>query len=68
MKALVRVIAFLILIAATSAGAGPLVQEVSYPGGSERVLFLDPGKPKATVILLVGGDGGINLTPDGTLW
>ena len=68
MRTLIPVIVWVILVAATSAGAGPLVQEVSYPGGSERVLFLDPGKPKATVILLVGGDGGINLTPDGTLW
>jgi pimeloyl-ACP methyl ester carboxylesterase len=55
------------LIAASDAGAGAVVQEVSYSGGSERVLFLDPGKPKATVILLVGGDGAIKLASDGAV-
>ena len=50
-----------------SAGTSTLVQEVSYSGGSERALLLDPGKPKATVILLVGGDGVIKLASDGAV-
>lgn len=69
MRKLATLAAILALIAAgdVGAGTGALVQEVSYSGGSERVLLLDPGKPKATVILLVGGDGAIKLASDGAV-
>ena len=35
------------------------------PGVTQRILVLGPEKPKATVILFAGGDGGLRLTPQG---
>lgn len=47
--------------------AAQLVQELAYPGDSERVLLISPDHPKATVILLVGSDGVIGLGPNGEI-
>jgi pimeloyl-ACP methyl ester carboxylesterase len=37
------------------------------PGVTQRLLVLSPAQPKATVVLFAGGDGGLQLRPDGTL-
>ncbi|RXZ37090.1 alpha/beta hydrolase [Oxalobacteraceae bacterium CAVE-383] len=36
-------------------------------GVTQRMVVLAPPEPKATVILFSGGDGGLNIQPDGTL-
>jgi pimeloyl-ACP methyl ester carboxylesterase len=36
-------------------------------GITQRMIVLAPPEPKATVILFSGGDGGLNIQPDGTL-
>ncbi len=35
------------------------------PGVTERMIVLTPKDPKATVILLAGGHGGLQITPEG---
>src|SRR5580658_9136166 len=55
--------------AAAQAAAGqPVVVDLAVPsGGSERVLYLAAAQPRATVILLSGGDGMLNIDPAGTI-
>jgi hypothetical protein len=53
------------LASSVSATPTAVVKDVSYPGGSERVLLIAADQPKATVILFPGGDGIINLGSDG---
>jgi pimeloyl-ACP methyl ester carboxylesterase len=50
---------------------GQTVQRVvdiaTRPGVSQRMLILTPPDPKAALILLAGGHGGLQISPDGTL-
>lgn len=62
-----RCLIALSLLFASAAQAAQSVEEVKYPGGTERVLLLAPAHPKATVVLLVGGDGIVDLDPLGNL-
>jgi pimeloyl-ACP methyl ester carboxylesterase len=68
-----RVAAIAIALAAAGAAMPALanvthlVQDLAYSGGTERALLISPDRPKAAVILLVGGDGVIKLGPDGTI-
>ena len=63
------VLLLLTIFAAQSAHAevtvSPVVKDLPYPGGTERVLLLAPDHPKGTVVLLAGGDGNIRLEADG---
>jgi len=56
---------------ALHAQAQPAQQQVvdvpSRPGVTQRMLVLTPPNPKAAVILFTGGDGGLQLPPDGGL-
>jgi dienelactone hydrolase len=57
-----------ILTAHLAAGAvAPVVKNLTFPGGTERVLLLAPGRPKATLVLFVGGDGLVKLGADGSV-
>src|ERR1700745_2510785 len=60
-------IAFLVLIA-LAASAQPTTQVVDVPsreGVTVRVLYISPPQPKATLLLLIGGHGGMQITPEG---
>ncbi len=59
----------LMLITASAAWAqSPQVVDVpSRPGVTQRILVITPDKPKAAVILFAGGDGGIQIQPDGSI-
>jgi len=37
------------------------------PGVTQRILLLTPEKPKAAVILLAGGDGGLGISQNGSI-
>ena len=64
-------LAFLLVLIAKPGNAGaapaPLVKDLDFSGGSERVLLLSPDQPKATVVLFPGGDGVIKLGSDGSI-
>ena len=46
----------------------PTVVDVpTRPGITQRILLLQPADAKAAVILFAGGDGGIQIAPDGTI-
>jgi hypothetical protein len=55
------------LAAASSAGAAERIVDLpTRPGATQRLLVVAPeGAPRATVILLPGGHGGLQLGPDG---
>ncbi len=59
------------ILAAQGALAGanqpPMVTDVAFSGGTERVVLLSPQQSKATLILFPGGDGAIELGPDGRI-
>lgn len=56
-------------LAAQSAVAevAPVVKDLAFPGGTERVLLLSPDHPKATLVLFPGGDGVVGLGSDGSV-
>lgn len=58
--------AALALAAIGSALAASTVDLPASGGGSQRVLYMQPANPVAALILFPGGDGVINLGPDGT--
>ncbi len=66
---ILRMQSMLLLAAASAAHAqSPQVVDVpSRPGVTQRILVITPGKPKAAVILFAGGDGGIQIQPDGVI-
>ena len=37
------------------------------PGVTQRFIFLSPAKPTAAVILFAGGEGGLQISPDGEM-
>jgi hypothetical protein len=51
-----------------SAAAAPTIVDLAIGGGvSERVLYLAPDNPTVAFIMLPGGDGVIDLEPDGKI-
>lgn len=60
--------ALLALSAAASASTTEKVVDVpTRPGVTQRMLVLAPPEPRAAVVLLPGGDGGLKITPDGSI-
>lgn len=61
--------ALLMAIGATVVHAQtPQVMDVpTRPGVTQRILVITPEQPKAAVILFAGGDGGIQIQPDGRI-
>lgn len=58
----------LLCFMALAAPAQTTTQIVDVPtreGVTVRVLYLSPPEPKATLLLLIGGHGGMQITPDG---
>jgi pimeloyl-ACP methyl ester carboxylesterase len=49
------------------AGSQRVVDIPTRPGVIQRMLVLAPGSPKAAVILLAGGHGGLQISPKGSL-
>ncbi|RQO33994.1 alpha/beta hydrolase [Herminiimonas sp. KBW02] len=47
--------------------APKVVDLTSRPGVIQRMLVLSPAQPKAAVILLAGGHGGLQISPDGKI-
>ena len=50
-----------------TSGAEQVVDVPTRPGVTERVLVLTGEEPRATVVLLAGGHGGLQISPDGKL-
>jgi dienelactone hydrolase len=60
--------AALLACALVAQASTPQVVDVpSRPGVTQRILVITPDKPKAAVILFAGGDGGIQIQPDGSI-
>ena len=60
----------LLLAVASSIACAQSPQVVDVPsraGVTQRILVITPDKPKAAVILFAGGDGGIQIQPDGRI-
>jgi len=49
------------------AAAAQAVSDLTFPGGTERVLLIAADRPKATLILFPGGDGAIGLASNGSI-
>jgi hypothetical protein len=49
------------------ADMAPVVKDLTFPGGTERVLLISPDHPKATLVLFPGGDGVVGLESDGSV-
>lgn len=63
-----RALALAILLPGAAWAQAPLVVDVpTRPGVTLRYLWQAPAQPKAAVILLVGGNGGVRLGVDGSL-
>lgn len=66
----VKIWACLFFLACATHAYGEMVQEVvdipTRPGVSQRMLVLSPQNPKAAVILLAGGHGGLQIFPNGS--
>lgn len=62
-------VTFLFLIGAHAHGQTPqrVVDIPTRPGVSQRMLVLSPPNPKAAIILLAGGHGGLQIFPNGAL-
>lgn len=54
-------------LAAHGQTAPRVVDLASRAGVTQRMLVLEPAAPKAAVILLAGGHGGLQITPEGAL-
>jgi len=62
------VVATLSYLAASGFAQTPRVIDIpTRPGVTQRILLLNPGNPKATVVLFTGGNGWLNLSSDGTI-
>ncbi len=65
---MIRAFALLLLTASAAWAQTPQVVDLpSRPGVTQRILVITPDKPKAAVILFAGGDGGIQIQPDGSI-
>lgn len=59
---------FLLLVTPAAHAQSPQVVDLpSRDGVTQRILVITPEKPKAAVILFAGGDGGIQIRPDGSI-
>jgi dienelactone hydrolase len=54
-------------VAPAWAQTGRVVDIPTRPGVTQRILVVEPEKPKAAVILFAGGHGGLMLTPQGDM-
>lgn len=62
------VLALVAALPAAHAAQQPLTVDLpSRPGVTQRILVITPEKPKAAVILFAGGNGGIQIRPDGRI-
>jgi dienelactone hydrolase len=48
-------------------GASKVVDIPTRPGVSQRMLVIAPAEPKAAVVLLAGGHGGLQIFPNGSM-
>lgn len=64
-----RILPMLLLATASLVHAqSPQVVDVpSRAGVTQRILVITPEKPRAAVVLFAGGDGGIQIRPDGVI-
>src|SRR5262249_50461595 len=70
MKRPALVFALVLALSAQTAAAStvtPVVTDLTYAGGTERVLLLAVEQPKGALILFPGGDGVIRLASDGDI-
>src|SRR5207253_3087396 len=69
MKAKLFCLVFLLALLADAVGqtAEKVVDIPTRAGVTERVLVLSPPNPKAAVVLLPGGHGGLQLFPNGSM-
>jgi pimeloyl-ACP methyl ester carboxylesterase len=58
-------LAFAFISHALAQDSPKVVDIPTRPGVTQRMLVLSPPDPKATVILMAGGNGGLNLQPSG---
>lgn len=54
-------------VVAAAQPAPEVVDIPTRPGVTQRLLVLAPAAPKATLVLLAGGHGGLQIQPDGSL-
>jgi dienelactone hydrolase len=60
--------AALLACALVAQASTPQVADIpTRPGVTQRILVITPDKAKAAVILFAGGDGGIQIRPDGSI-
>jgi len=63
-----RVAVVMLLAGAPPAAAQTIVQDIPVPGGgSERVMFAGPANPRATLLMLAGGDGTVEIGDSGQI-
>ena len=71
MKRLMAVIFFIVSLGTVQVVFGEITPRVvdipTRPGVSQRFLYLQPGNPQASVILLAGGHGGLQISESGSL-
>lgn len=67
MQRLAVVLGVVALGGAARAGEERVVDLPTRPGVVQRLLVLGPEKPRAAVVLLAGGHGGLQLSPSGAL-
>ena len=56
---------YFIALPATAQTTTQVVDVPTREGVTVRVIYLSPPQPKATLLLLIGGHGGMQITPDG---
>lgn len=66
-RSLLTLLALLLAASAALAQSPQVVDVPSRAGVTQRILVITPDKPKAAVILFAGGDGGIQIQPDGAI-
>src|SRR5262245_37535434 len=70
MKRIERLLALGAMAVASLASAETSQKVVDVPtrsGVTERMIVLTPPQPKAAVVLLAGGHGGLQIQPDGSM-
>lgn len=67
----IRYFIALAVIALSSLAQAQSTQKVinipTRPGITQRMIVLTPSEPKAAVILLAGGHGGVQVSPEGSI-
>ncbi len=68
MYALLQALIIALLGCAPARAADTSVMDIpTRPGVTQRFLVIKPEQPAAAVILFAGGDGGLNISPDGAI-